>query len=143
MKEKQLRENDFNKSLPKLKGKWQVQESNYGPTALTRVCLFFCSSCFIQTPLNALFTIQHLLLTHPFPWFSHLFCHPSQLMCVLATLPPTFTLLIAVHSDFVFREQPVLSELRNCRHPSDLQTKRLYQMRPRNLRNEKREEAFS
>lgn len=130
MKEKQLGENDFNKSLPKLKGKCQVQESNYGPTVLTQVCLFFSSSYFIHALFYALFTIQYLLLTHPFPWFSHLFCHPSQLLCVIATPPHfyTFTLLIAVHSDLVLREQPVLSELLYCRHPSDLQRKRCYQM---------------
>lgn len=58
MKEEQLGENDFNKSLPKLKGKCQVQESNYGPTALTQVRLFFSSSYFIYTLFYALFTIQ-------------------------------------------------------------------------------------
>lgn len=47
MKEKQLGENDFNKTLPKLKGKCQVQESNYSPTALTQFLLFF-SSYFIR-----------------------------------------------------------------------------------------------
>lgn len=111
MKEKQLGENDFNKNLPKLKGKCQVQEGNYGPSARTQVGLFFYSSCFRHTLLCALFTIQHLLLAHPLPWFSHLFCHPSQIMCAIATpSPPTFTLLIVVHSDVVLREQPVLSQ---------------------------------
>lgn len=58
MKEKQLGENDFNKSLPKLKGKCQVQESNYGPSARTQVGLFF-----YPPALDTLYCVHYLLFS--------------------------------------------------------------------------------
>lgn len=98
MKEKQLGENDFNKSLPKLRGKCQVQESNYGPTAPTQVRLFF--SYFI--PRSILCTIYYSVpsINTSLPLVLSPFLSPfSTFVC--DSNPPTHTLLIAVPSDFV------------------------------------------
>lgn len=100
MKEKQLGENDFNKSLPKLRGKCQVQESNYGSTALTQVRLFFSSYfiprsilCTIYYSVPSINTSLALVLSPFLSSFSTFVCDSNP--------PPTATLLIAVPSDFV------------------------------------------